>query len=528
MHRLHKSYVLILTRLVLTVLCCSILAGKPDAQSRAAEQAEILRVTVGTPTFLSPLVYQNRASVTVSRAGVVAAFYPKPGTGPKFYRTSTDEGRTWSEEKEADTQAVTPMSVGLREGGVLVMSGSTSPVKGGKPGELYAHRVIFSDEFKTFEAGNSAVFIPNAALNVRWAEFWPPFDKGKIIQLPSDDLMAPMYGNFEGDAQYRTFIVRSTDSGKSWNYHATVAYNPNDPNPEFVGGWCGYCEPSLALLPDGRFLCIMRTQGAQYSGEFRPLYASWSDAEGKNWTEPVPTNPHLKNIWPTLAVLDNGVVACQYGRPGVHVVFSMDGGRTWQNHVGFSDLPEPTVTGQGDMIKVGPNRLVVIGTDAEGVKVWPIDVQRESVSPAYTALTGRILDEKGNPIADATIERSPNRCDTNDWHAIPSKDPRTAYFEPHFEQPMIGSTPTLAYRSIRKANNYATVQTNANGQFRFDNVKLGEYILTVEVDGYAPQHRHINHRPSPNHRSSPSNRAYASAAESSTRQANRSPVPALY
>ena len=94
MHRLHKSYVLILTRLVLTVLCCSILAGKPDAQSRAAEQAEILRVTVGTPTFLSPLVYQNRASVTVSRAGVVAAFYPKPGTGPKFYRTSTDEGRT--------------------------------------------------------------------------------------------------------------------------------------------------------------------------------------------------------------------------------------------------------------------------------------------------------------------------------------------------------------------------------------------------------------------------------------------------
>jgi len=473
------------------------LAGEPNVQPGAAEQAETLRVTVGTPTFLSSRVSQGRASVTVSRTGVVAAFYPKPETGPKFCRTSTDAGQTWSEEIEPDTQAVTPMSIGLREGGVLSMVSATSPVKGGKPGELHASRIVFSDDFTTCEGGRSTVFIPKAALNVRWAKFWPQFDSAKIIQLPSGDLMAPMYGNFKGDAQYRTFIVRSSDLGKSWSYHDTVAYNPKDPNPEFVGWWCGYCEPSLALLPDGRFLCVMRTQGAQYNGEYRPLYASWSDVQGKNWTKPVPTRPHLKNIWPTLAVLDNGVVACQYGRPGVHVAFSVDGGRTWQDHVAFSNLSMPTMTGQGDMVKVGPNRLVVIGTDAEGIKVWPIDVERETVSPAHTTLTGRVLDENGHPLAGAMIERSPNRYDTSDWRAIPTKNSHTSYYEPHFRQPMNGSIPTVAYRSIRKANNFPIVRTSSNGQFRFDDAKFGEYILTVEADGYAPQHRHIHHRPQP-------------------------------
>ena len=35
------------------------------------------------------------------------------------------------------------------------------------------------------------------------------------------------------------------------------------------------------------------------------------------------------------------------------------------------------------------------------------------------------------------------------------------------------------------------MQTDAQGQFRFESVKLGEYVLTVEAGGYAPEHRHI-------------------------------------
>ena len=45
--------------------------------------------------------------------------------------------------------------------------------------------------------------------------------------------------------------------------------------------------------------------------------------------------------------------------------------------------------------------------------------------------------------------------------------------------------------SIRRENGYPTVKTDTQGRFHFDSVKLGEYVLTVKADGFAPQHRHI-------------------------------------
>lgn len=38
-------------------------------------------------------------------------------------------------------------------------------------------------------------------------------------------------------------------------------------------------------------------------------------------------------------------------------------------------------------------------------------------------------------------------------------------------------------------------RTNANGQFRFKQVSLGEYVLTVEAAGYAPQQRYVKVTP---------------------------------
>lgn len=60
----------------------------------AENETEILNITVGEPTFMSPLRYQNSAAVATSRTGTIAAFYPKPGEGAKYYRISNDGGRT--------------------------------------------------------------------------------------------------------------------------------------------------------------------------------------------------------------------------------------------------------------------------------------------------------------------------------------------------------------------------------------------------------------------------------------------------
>lgn len=399
-----------------------------------------------------------------------------------YYRLSNDGGRTWGKQLVFPPGHAGPMSVGLREGGVLFMQRKSRH-------ELEAKRIVFSDDFLHYEEGTSSVFLPGAVLNTKWAEFWPFFAKGKIIQLPDGDLLGSMYGNLEGDTQYRTLIARSTDGGQSWQHQASVAYSPEDPNPELPGGYCGYCEPSLALLSNGQLLCIMRTQGAQYASEYRPYYQCWSDDLGKTWTKPIPTEPHLMNISPTLTVLDNGVVACQFGRPGFHVAFSLDHGHSWQDRVSFADLPEPFITGQYDMVKVGPNSLVAIGSDAVGIRVRTITVERKKVAQSHVALVGQVLDADGNPIANATVQRSPSRYHLDAWleHAT-DLDPWNA-------TPLTIGSPVLGYRSIRSEHGHPTVQTDARGRFRFKQVKIGEYVLTVEADGFAPQSRNVKAAP---------------------------------
>ena len=470
----------------------SIAAAVAAVASAADEETEVLKITVGKPTQLSDLVNQNSASVAVSRTGVIAAFYPKPGTSPKFYRISRDAGRTWSQEIDFPPAYAGMMSVGLREGGVLFMLGTNGPVEGDKPDQLGYKRLIFSDDFLKYEVSTSVVSLPNVVAHTKWVQHgWPGFSVGKIVQLDNGDLLGTLYGNLRGDNNwYRTMIVRSTDLGRSWQYHASVAFSPDDPDPQLAGQYCGYCEPSLALLSNGQLLCIMRTQGTHYPGEYRPLYQCWSDDLGKTWTKPVLSKPHLMNIAPVLAVLDNGVVACVYGRPGFHVAFSLDSGHTWQDRVSFSDLPVGVITGQFDMVKVGSNRLLAVGNDSEGTKVWPLTVDRVKVSTTHGRHHGRVLDEQGNPIADATIERSPNRYTADDWLEHESK-------LDHWGggTPVTVGSPTLGFRSIRQGNGYPTVKSDAEGRFDFQDVPLTEYVLTVEADGYAPQHLHVNVRP---------------------------------
>ena len=489
--RVSKWY---LIRRWICLICCCATAGL--GVKRLHAESEVLSITVGPPTPLSKLAYQNSASLAVSRTGVTAAFYPKPGTGPKFYRTSTDGGTTWGPEREFIPANAGRMSIALPTGNVLFVTGQATPVPDGKPGEQEAQSVLFSDDFSRFKAGRVTVSLPNVVMHTRWARFWPPFDKGKIVRLPNGDLLATMYGDLKGDKQYRTMIVRSQDLGRSWRYHATVAYQAQDPAPHRVGQFCGYCEPSLVLLKNGQLLCVMRTQGAEIPNEYRPLYAAWSDDGGKTWSRPQSTRPALMNISPTLAVLDNGVVVCQYGRPGFHVVFSTDSGHTWANRISFSHLPEPIITGQFDIVKNGPNQLVAIGSDAQGTKVWPIKVARVKVSQDRMALAGYVVNEQGQPIVDATVQLSPNRYAASDWRAVPTAGGRKPRFaEPFFDPPRICATPVLAYQSIDETNSHPTVQTDQNGRFQFDRVRLGDVILTVDALGYAPRQRRVNVAP---------------------------------
>ena len=384
-----------------------------------------LKVTVGNGITMAPEPGHTHGVLAVSRTGAVAAFFQSGSAN--YYRVSPDGGQTWGDQIKAPLWAGGACSGPLRDGGVIksLCDGSAplgeaqfrvSPLDGEfKDGWFTVHSTFawFSDDFSSREVAPVKVYMPDA-VTIKQTQFnvsfWPIFDKGKIIQLANGDLLAPMYGLFKGDTKSRVVLSRSSDRGHTWRYYATVAAPPTDPNPELPGDYNGPCEPSIALLPDGQMICVMRIQGAHHP-PYKPLYASWSSDEGKTWTKPIPTQPHLDNVWPTLAVPDNGVVACLYGRPGVHVVFSTDNGHTWTNRVTFTNLPGwPTLplgtkTGfighYADLVKVGPNKLLAIAAVGQGVgspenrgtRVFPITVER--VKDGSLVLPGRVYHELG-------------------------------------------------------------------------------------------------------------------------------------
>ena len=140
-----------------TVLCILVMGVIPAAVA-GEDEIEILNITIGEPTQLSS--DQTTPVVAASRTGAVAAFYARS------YRISSDGGRTWGPEMDSPCGNPGPMSIGLREGGVLFMRGEAAPIDESDPPKLQAQRIVFSDDFLECEVVTSPVSIPQAALNV--------------------------------------------------------------------------------------------------------------------------------------------------------------------------------------------------------------------------------------------------------------------------------------------------------------------------------------------------------------------------
>ena len=505
---------------VLLAITCSVFLGfplscaadtptAPDSttdsvtSTAGSESVEVLEITRHPPTKLSPLRNQNTSCLSVSGTGVVAAFYGYDGA-PRFFRTSNDGGLTWNPEQDSPSNLGGGQASGTLPGaGSIKPNGMGQPVEG-EPGWFEEKIIYFNEDFSEHNQKTCRVHMPGAITQKlegrSFCWYWPVFHSS-IATLTGGDLITVMYGLFEGDAVgsnhgCRVIVVRSSDQGHTWLYQGTVSNEHEDPNPELPGMFAGFTESSIAQLANGQLLCILRNQGSHLPSEYRPLYVSWSDDMGKTWTTPVPTQPHLMNILPTLITLDNGVVAAVYGRPGVHVAFSTDNGHTWGNRVSFSHTKVGMVTGQVDGRQVAPNRLAVVGGVDNGTWVFPISVERKIVSPARGAISGRVLDEQGQPVAGATVERSPNRYVADTWNIVPADAGLPShYHESYFDNKMMPDSPLFTYRAIHPEDGHPTVTTDQQGRFEFDDVSWGETVLTVEAVGFAPRQRHVNHIP---------------------------------
>ena len=112
-------------------------------------------------------------------------------------------------------------------------------------------------------------------------------------------------------------VFRTDDAFRTMYYYSTIAaWNPDMENR------AGATETDFVRTADGRLLAMIRNES------FCPMYQAFSDDDGLTWS---PTEIGTgAGVNPALVRLENGVIACSYGRPGVMVAFSETDGRSWR------------------------------------------------------------------------------------------------------------------------------------------------------------------------------------------------------
>lgn len=326
---------------------------------------------------------------------------------------STDEGKSWQLVEQAGG-----------EGGFLLRSGDRLKVNTPKPvkaselalpksigqgfGDTYSkspyefyklHDLpgpvngVFLDrllkggtEWKT-EKGS--LYDPQAA-RYTLRDMVPVVWWGDMHVAGDGSLIAGVYPGFEitpsgVDPYHQVFFYRSTDEGRSWRIQGRIRYAPDTVVDAAGKKRMGFTEPTYEILPDGTFVCVMRTTDGIGNG---PLYVSRSKDLGVTWTKPEVLTS--SGVLPRLLQLQNGVLVMSSGRPGVQLRFSTDGeGKTWTDAfemMPYKNYADQVSCGYTGLLPAGPDRFLMVYSDfncvnKEGEPRKAINVREVIVKP---------------------------------------------------------------------------------------------------------------------------------------------------
>ena len=155
-----------------------------------------------------------------------------------------------------------------------------------------------------------------------------PQDPATMLALPDGTLLWALASQNPKVMDRRcgqVACLASRDRGQTWRVRGFVA------NDTALATWGYVGEQSLARMPDGDLLCVVRTKCSNEAGDTHYLAAARSADNGFTWSTPAAIAEF--SVTPHLLCLENGAVALVYGRPGVHVKTSTDSGRTWSESV---------------------------------------------------------------------------------------------------------------------------------------------------------------------------------------------------
>ena len=135
--------------------------------------------------------------------------------------------------------------------------------------------------------------------------------RGNILELPSGELLMPIYGSLRSGELSRCGVLHSLDRGERWAFLSEMAWDPT--------GTKTFLEPNLYRTPSGRLVGLIRTQtdyrkpGVAFDDTYLNLHIAVSDDDGRSFG-PVREIPDLWGSSPFHALrLGDGRVLLTYG-----------------------------------------------------------------------------------------------------------------------------------------------------------------------------------------------------------------------
>ena len=365
-------------------LCLSVLPTQAsDPLFAPSIQVELGPEQMVAPGAGWPYLFQSREGTTVVLGHV--KWMPKSPHPIHFTVRSFDERKTWEPWTPAPEQGTGPMTEGvavqLKDGRILIFDVYAEHTRN----RIFeGKRWISRDGWKTVSGPESiSVSVPKAEISGvddRGEPISRLYIRRSALLLPGGDLLASAYGRFDEDTaaveylpkmkQTRSYLLRSSDEGRTWTYYSTIAVPPIEQE--------GFGEPVIVQLKHGRragrLICQMRT------GRECPIYQTESDDEGKTWSKPRPLRwtysrfgrqRDLIGVDPDLVEMSDGTLVMSYGHKpdyqdhGNFLAFSLDQGETWTSETRLNSSITMAYTG---IREVSPGVLFVVYTNSNATQ----------------------------------------------------------------------------------------------------------------------------------------------------------------
>jgi sialidase-1 len=266
--------------------------------------------------------------------------------GSIVFTSSNDFGRTWESAaatialEQFDDWGFTSPGVKILQDGTILVVAHANGLVGDAVGRTNRFRGAFAawskDGGRTWSRPEPIQAWPFRHINI-WDNPEVAEDGSLLLAVSGTVANANIHGTYAESS--RSGLLRSTDNGRHWYCHGTIAYD--------TAGIHSFYEPSIVCTDINRLVSLSRQHYA-ISGGSPPggyLFASASDDGGASWS-----GYHRTPLWgypPDLVRLGDGRVLCVYGHrkdPASIKIAVSDDGFEWSEEQTVEIYRPPKLT----------------------------------------------------------------------------------------------------------------------------------------------------------------------------------------